>query len=281
MKPETQEIKTTEAKVIQIKLDRVRNLTLDANALALIEEQTSKNVMRGEFRPESATDIRLFFWACLVQDDPDLTLEQVGEFMFVHQLPESIEIILRLLTNADSDPNHLAPFVPTPIPVIDRALKLAKVAAGETFVDLGCGDGRVVAQAAKLGALCIGVESNQERVQLANGLIDAMGVRERATIVEALVQDYVLPAMTDVVFVYLLTRSNAKLKRKLLNSLKDDARVVSHDFEFPGWVSYADETLEAESSVGLVHRVIAYRIGDQRKKLDLTPVLSAGGTVDA
>ena len=264
MKPENQDIQTTDAKVIPIQLDRVRNLTLDANALALIEEQTGKNVMRGEFRPDSATDIRLFFWACLVQDDPDLTLEQVGEFMLVHQLPEAIEIILRLLTNKDPDPDHLAPFVPTPITVIDRALELATLKAGEHFLDLGCGDGRVVAQAAKIGAYCIGVENDSERVKLANGLIEAMGVRDRATIVEALVQDYNINPVTSVVFVYLLTKSNSKLKRKLLDSLGDDARVVSHDFEFSGWTPCADHTMEAESTVGTTHRILVYRIGDNR-----------------
>ena len=43
-------------------------------------------------------------------------------------------------------------FVPTPQPVVDKMLELAKLKKGETVYDLGCGDGRIVVTAAKLGA---------------------------------------------------------------------------------------------------------------------------------
>ena len=43
----------------------------------------------------------------------------------------------------------LAPLVHTPDFVIDAALKLAKLQPGDVFLELGCGDGRVMVQAAK------------------------------------------------------------------------------------------------------------------------------------
>lgn len=45
-------------------------------------------------------------------------------------------------------PESLAPFVPTPQVAVDRALDLGRLQPGETFVDVGCGDGRLVLAAA-------------------------------------------------------------------------------------------------------------------------------------
>jgi precorrin-6B methylase 2 len=43
-----------------------------------------------------------------------------------------------------------APWVPTKKRDIVRAIKLSGLQSGEVFYDLGCGDGRVVIEAAKL-----------------------------------------------------------------------------------------------------------------------------------
>ena len=53
----------------------------------------------------------------------------------------------------------VAPFVPSPLNVVDKMLELAEVKPGETVYDLGCGDARIViATARKYGAKA--VESN-------------------------------------------------------------------------------------------------------------------------
>jgi precorrin-6B methylase 2 len=51
-----------------------------------------------------------------------------------------------------------APFVPSRRVVIEKALDLACVGPGIAFVDLGSGDGRVVIEAARRGAVATGVE---------------------------------------------------------------------------------------------------------------------------
>lgn len=69
---------------IPLTLDRKRYLLLDFNALALIEEETGKSTLDPEFWnnfPKSAKDIRLFMWAALKRDDPDLTIEAVGNLI--------------------------------------------------------------------------------------------------------------------------------------------------------------------------------------------------------
>ena len=40
------------------------------------------------------------------------------------------------------------PYVPTPAHVVKAMLKLASVKKGDTVIDLGCGDGRIVVTAA-------------------------------------------------------------------------------------------------------------------------------------
>jgi len=52
----------------------------------------------------------------------------------------------------------LAPFVPSPPTVVTAMLQLADVKKDEVLFDLGCGDGRIIIEAAqKFGAKAVGV----------------------------------------------------------------------------------------------------------------------------
>ena len=65
--------------LIPIELDKKRNLMLDLNAMVNFEEATGKNVLQGDsLNNLSAKDLRALLWACLLHEDKDLTLEQVG-----------------------------------------------------------------------------------------------------------------------------------------------------------------------------------------------------------
>ena len=57
-----------------------------------------------------------------------------------------------------------APYVPTKMGEIRKILKLAGVKKGKKFYELGSGDGRVVLEAAKLGANSYGIEQSWIRV---------------------------------------------------------------------------------------------------------------------
>ena len=59
---------------------------------------------------------------------------------------------------ADSKP--WAFWAPTPDGIVERALDLAGVGPGMRFLDLGCGDGRVLVAAARRGADVRGIEIN-------------------------------------------------------------------------------------------------------------------------
>lgn len=53
-----------------------------------------------------------------------------------------------------------APFLPTKQPQVEAALDLLNLKKGQTLLDLGCGDGRVLKAAAKRGIYGVGYEIN-------------------------------------------------------------------------------------------------------------------------
>lgn len=68
--------------LVSIELDKKRNLLLDLNAMVNFEEATGKNILQGASLDNlSAKDLRALLWACLLHEDKDLTLEQVGEMI--------------------------------------------------------------------------------------------------------------------------------------------------------------------------------------------------------
>jgi tRNA A58 N-methylase Trm61 len=114
-------------------------------------------------------------------------------------------------------------------------LQLADLRPGEIIFDLGAGDGRTVIMAAKtFGARAVGVELREDLAKKAIIGINESGLTERVTLVNGDIFKVDLSA-ADVVFLYLTTSANEKIKPKLETELKNGARVVSHDYEIVGW----------------------------------------------
>jgi predicted RNA methylase len=129
----------------------------------------------------------------------------------------------------------IAPFVPSPVSVIQHMLKLADLKAGEVMFDLGAGDGRTVIMAAKsFGARAVGVELREDLAKKALGTIHTSGLADRVTIVNGDMFTVNLSS-ADVVFLYLTTSANEKIKLKMESELRSGVRVVSHDYEIVGW----------------------------------------------
>ncbi|MDP9441700.1 MAG: class I SAM-dependent methyltransferase [Actinomycetota bacterium] len=118
---------------------------------------------------------------------------------------------------------------------IELALDLAALSPGERFLDLGCGDGRVLLRAAReRGALVGGVELDPTLAAQARVLLEENGVA--GTVLEA---DFAeVPLDADVVFAYL---SPATLQRLIprLHQLPPGARVVTTGYAIPGWLATA------------------------------------------
>ena len=129
----------------------------------------------------------------------------------------------------------LAPFVATPTPVVRQMLILAELQPGELLYDLGSGDGRAVIIAAQdFGAKSVGVELRDDLTKRALESIQNLDLAEKTEIIQKDIFDVNLSA-ANVVFLYLTTRANERIKPKLELELKPGTRVVSHDYEIIGW----------------------------------------------
>lgn len=139
--------------------------------------------------------------------------------------------------------NKLAPYVASPARVVERMLEMAKIKAGETLYDLGCGDGRIlIAAVEKYKVKAVGVEISPRLAARATSSIEKAGLQSQARVIQG---DLLSVDFTgaDVVTIYLETQLNSELRPLLEKYLKPGARVVSHDYEIPGWkASKVDRT---------------------------------------
>ncbi|MGH1395233.1 MAG: class I SAM-dependent methyltransferase [Trichormus sp.] len=136
------------------------------------------------------------------------------------------------------------PYVPTPQPVVDAMLEVAKVNKDDVLYDVGSGDGRIVNTAAqKYGTRGIGIDISPERIQEANINAQKAGVTDRVKFIQ---QDLFNTDLSDatVVTLYLLPDINLKLRPKLFKELKPGTRVVSHAFDMGDW--QPDKTLQVD-----------------------------------
>ena len=141
-------------------------------------------------------------------------------------------------------------------------LGAARIKPGEVLYDLGSGDGRIVITAAQMfKANAVGVELSEVLCKSTIKKIAALHLESQVKIVHgnALKVD-LSPA--DVVTLYLLTSSNARLRPILEKELKSGARVVSLNFEMPGWKAARVETVKADRQT---HTIYVYEMGDLRK----------------
>lgn len=134
------------------------------------------------------------------------------------------------------------PFVPTPKKTMHVMLKLSKLKKSDVAYDLGCGDGRLLIEAAARGARAIGYEFSLPTFLLAwfrtRKVLNAtphFGNFWKKSYADA-----------DVIFCYLLTQTMKDFQAHIWPQLKKGTRVVSHCFRMPD-IAYA----EAENGVYL------------------------------
>jgi len=154
----------------------------------------------------------------------------------------------------------IAPFVPSPSSVVEYMLKLADLKAGEVLFDMGSGDGRTVIMAAKtFGARGVGIELREDLAKKALATIHEVGLEDRVTIMNSSMFEVNLTS-ADVVYLYLTTSANEKIRPKLESDLKKGARVVSHDYEIIGWRPEKVENFCENPKLGYPsHTIYLYR----------------------
>lgn len=153
----------------------------------------------------------------------------------------------------------LAPFVKTPMVVVEKMLEMANVTKTDILYDLGCGDGRIVIRAAKkYGTRGVGIDLDPERIKESNANAKQAGVED---LVEFRLQDVMKSNISKatVVTLYLLPESNALLRPILEDQLKDGARVVSHNYHMPDWQPKEIGYTEVTTGDGGLHTIFVYK----------------------
>lgn len=139
-----------------------------------------------------------------------------------------------------------SPYVMMDKDVIRQALKLAKLRKGEIFYDLGCGNGDVLIQAAKMGANCEGFEISPYYYLLAKIKISIWrshyyfksssiksGSRNREKIeikVDFINIRNVDLSKANVIYCYLMPGVLEKLALKFNKEMEKGSRIVSIGF---------------------------------------------------
>jgi SAM-dependent methyltransferase len=134
-------------------------------------------------------------------------------------------------------------YVPTPLPVVERMLELARVGKDDVVYDLGSGDGRIpIVAAQRYGARGVGIEINPVWVRDARAIAERLGVADR---VAFRIEDLFTTDLREatVVTLYLFPTVNAKLQPKLARELKPGTRVVSHEYRIGDWLPDHTETM--------------------------------------
>ena len=141
-----------------------------------------------------------------------------------------------LLTVPSVSQAYTVPFIPTSLDTARRMLELAKVGPQDIVYDLGCGDGRILVMAAEMfGAKkAVGYEIRGDVYKNAEREVKAHNLGERVTVVNGDLFDADLSDAT-VITLYLSYGANKVLEPKLRSEIRSGTRVVSHDFEIPGW----------------------------------------------
>src|SRR6185369_16686449 len=121
-------------------------------------------------------------------------------------------------------------YLPTPHPVVEAMLQLAKVSNADVVYDLGSGDGRIpIAAARTYGASGIGIELDGRMIERARCRTREAGTER---LVEFRQEDLYLTDLREatVVTLFLFPQMNLRLGPKLFAELRPGTRIVSHRF---------------------------------------------------
>lgn len=126
-------------------------------------------------------------------------------------------------------------YEPSPQPVVEEMLKLAKVGPNDIVYDLGSGDGRIpITAARRFGARGVGIDIDPQRIVEANANAREAKVTGRVTFRnEDLFEADISEATVVTLFLY--PDVNLKLRPKLLRELKPGTRIVSYWHDMGNW----------------------------------------------
>lgn len=162
------------------------------------------------------------------------------------------------------------PFYPSPFDVVKLMVNIAEPKKGQILVDLGCGDGRILAEAASnYECSVIGVEANPTLANYAYNRLLEKGIKNFRIVKGDLFKFDIRSA--DIITLYLTHDALKVLKPKFELYAKPGAKFVVHDFPVPGWrpLVVVDKVSTED---GKLHKVYLYEVGRSFMKKDISHV---------
>lgn len=145
-------------------------------------------------------------------------------------------------------------FIPTPADAVAAMLDLAELTPADRVYDLGCGDGRLLIQAASVyGVSGIGIDINPDLLAQARLDAQAAGVGDRLTFLQGNLFECDVGQAT-VVLIYLLPHLNLRLRPHLRSQLQPGARIISHQFDMDDWSPETVVKLEPSEEDSVLYR---------------------------
>jgi precorrin-6B methylase 2 len=154
-----------------------------------------------------------------------------------------LAVVCAALSAGAAAQEMFSPFVGTQPENVERMIRIAKIRPGNTVIDLGAGDGRIVFAAAKMhpGIRGLGVDIDAKLVGEANEAARQQGMGERVRFLHKNVFDADLRNV-DVIFMWLFPELQRLLRTKILAEARPGTRVVTNIWDMGTWS--ADEVDE-------------------------------------
>jgi hypothetical protein len=130
-------------------------------------------------------------------------------------------------------PGKDAVWVPTPFVTVEKMLDVARITPKDFVMDLGSGDGRNIIAAGKRKVHGLGVEWNQDLVDLSRQLAEKAGVAEYAKFAQGDMYAADI-SKASVLALFLLTENMNKMVPKFL-AMRPGSRIVINGFGITGW----------------------------------------------
>ncbi len=154
-------------------------------------------------------------------------------FLVILVVFAALKIIFAFFTGLSTLKTGGAMFTTTHRSKIKEILEAVPMHSGQVLYDLGCGDGRLLVAAAKRYKVkAIGLEINPCAYFLSKIRV---GLQQGSVTIRF--QDFwkIDLREADIVFCYLFPDVMERLRDKLSKELKSGAKVISCNFEIPGW----------------------------------------------
>jgi SAM-dependent methyltransferase len=147
-----------------------------------------------------------------------------------------------------------APYIATEYRFVDEMLRLLELRSGDILYDLGCGDGRIVIEAAKRAHIRgVGIDIDPRRIAQSKANASAAKVSDRVAFIQQDLFETDIREATAVA-IFLFPEMNRKLIPTLFRDLKPGTRIVSHNFGIGDWKT------DREVSLGLsrdgLHKIL-------------------------